>query len=167
MLDGTKVRANASSSRFRRKARVEAYLGQAGSPLRCQPSRRLFYPVVTPFIAKNSTSWFSDNSSSPKTTRHGTVPNLLDGTGLYSARRATSGSTFVARRAGMEHASRAMLTKVTAAAAKVAGSVGVTPKSPAAITRVRAIAAGIPMATPITANTRPCRSISANTSVRV
>ena len=73
--------------------------------------------------------------SSPKIARHGsqttahrqkrhvigTVPNLLDGTGPYSARRATSGSTFVARRAGMEHASRAMLTKVTAAAAKVAG----------------------------------------------
>jgi len=29
MLDGTKVRANASSSRFRRKPRVEAYLAQA------------------------------------------------------------------------------------------------------------------------------------------
>ncbi len=94
-------------------------------------------------------------------------PNIWCYAVFYSARRATSGSTFVARRAGMEHASSAMLTNMTAAATKVAGSVAVTPKSRLAITRVRATAAGIPMATPSSAKTRPCRTTSVNTSFRV
>ena len=47
----------------------------------------------------------------------------------YSDLSATIGSTFVARRAGMEHANSAMLTNMAAAAARVAGSVGVMPKS--------------------------------------
>lgn len=47
----------------------------------------------------------------------------------YSDLSATSWPTLVTRRAGMEHASSAMLMNMKVAAAKVVGSVGVTPKS--------------------------------------
>ena len=46
---------------------------------------------------------------------------------VHSARRATSGSTAAARRAGSQQASSATLIKVTVAAAKTPGSRELTP----------------------------------------
>ena len=46
---------------------------------------------------------------------------------LYSARSATSGSTRVARRAGIQHATTVTETSTTAIAMKVIGSVALTP----------------------------------------
>ena len=57
---------------------------------------------------------------------------------LHSYRSATSGSTLVARRAGMKQASKATTIKITETATKVARSVGTTSNNKLDITRVTA-----------------------------
>jgi len=56
---------------------------------------------------------------------------------VYSHRSAIIGSTFVARRAGIQHASNATITSSSGAAANVNGSVAFTPKSKLFINRVK------------------------------
>src|SRR5262245_33813774 len=84
----------------------------------------------------------------------------------HSLRSATIGSTFVARRAGIQHASKATVTSNSAIRPNVAGSVGVTPKSKVDINRVSAMAATRPAATPISVKSIPCPIINRSTSRR-
>src|SRR5215470_6786085 len=58
--------------------------------------------------------------------------------GDYSLRSATIGSTFAARRAGIQQASKATAVSNSAIAANVTGSVALTPKSRVLIVRVNA-----------------------------
>src|SRR5262245_64897626 len=62
----------------------------------------------------------------------------------YSCLRATIGSTFVARRAGIQQASRATNASNNAIATNVNGSVAPTPNNRLAINRVTIIAAPSP-----------------------
>ena len=73
----------------------------------------------------------------------------------HSARSATSGSTFVARRAGTQLAIPATQSNAAATAANVSGSVGVTPYSTPCITLVSTSAAPIPTTTPSSGEPQP------------
>ena len=64
--------------------------------------------------------------------------NQLTASSNYSHRRAIIGSTFVARRAGIQQASNATAMSSSAIAENVAGSVALTPKSRFFIVRVNA-----------------------------
>src|ERR1019366_3954466 len=72
---------------------------------------------------------------------------------FYSFRNATSGSTRIARSAGIAHASMAVANRTPATAAYVAGSVGFTSKSCEARYRPVPSAAATPMASPAAINT--------------
>ena len=67
----------------------------------------------------------------------------------HSSRRATIGSTLLARRAGKYAASSATIEMPRMAVINVGGSDGVRPKSCAPTRRVAAIVAGSPRSTPI------------------
>ena len=67
---------------------------------------------------------------------------------VYSCRNATIGLTLLARRAGIQHASKATSISDKAITAKVSGSVELTPKSKLFITRVAASAITSPITTP-------------------
>src|SRR5262249_7741289 len=72
-----------------------------------------------------------------------------DYSAAHSHRSATSGSTFVARRAGIQQATSATRTSDTAVAPNVEGSVALTPNSSVDIKRVNAKAATNPVIMPI------------------
>src|ERR1043165_6401093 len=72
----------------------------------------------------------------------------------YSYLNATSGSTFVARLAGTQHATNAVSVNTTTTPAKIVVSVGVTPNNNPRINRVKANAAARPITSPISANNR-------------
>jgi ADP-ribosylglycohydrolase len=74
--------------------------------------------------------------------------NRYDKTHLHSERKAISGSTFVARRAGIQHASKATNSNNNGAAMNVVGSVAVTPNNNPVNTRVKPKAANQPMPMP-------------------
>src|SRR5690242_1275954 len=74
---------------------------------------------------------------------------------FYSYLSAISGSTFVARLAGTQHASNAVSVNTTTTPAKIVASVGVTPNNNPRINRVNANAAASPSASPINANNIP------------
>src|SRR5262245_18951998 len=83
---------------------------------------------------------------------------------LQSQRRATSGSTFVARRAGIQHASNATTISDNAITMNVSGSVALTPYSKLFIKRVAPYAASKPTTTPASASRSPCAMTSRSTS---
>src|SRR6266508_5441932 len=89
---------------------------------------------------------------------------LLDASAAHSQRNATSGSTFVARRAGTKQASKATAMSSSAIAANVAGSVALTLKSRFFIVRVNANDETRPSAKPINVSFMPCLTTSFNTS---
>src|SRR5262245_44215871 len=66
----------------------------------------------------------------------------------HSARKAMIGSTFVARRAGIQQANSATLKSSSAITTNVKGSVGRTPNNKLSIQRVSANAASKPIAAP-------------------
>src|SRR5438128_1640144 len=74
---------------------------------------------------------------------------------IHSARSDTAGSTRVARRAGIQLASRADMTSTAAVDASVSGSVVLTRYTSDASTRVPARAPARPTATPASARRRP------------
>src|SRR5918996_5597734 len=90
----------------------------------------------------------------------GTVNNLICAKdqiqggkiGRYSYRSATNGSTFVARRAGIQHASSATEASVNDTATNVSASVALPLKSKLLITRVKANEAPSPITTPTKAS---------------
>src|SRR5215510_6351262 len=71
---------------------------------------------------------------------------------LQSHRSAWSGSTFVARRAGIQHASNATTSSNNAITMNVSGSVALTPYSKLLIKRVAPYAASNPTTTPASAS---------------
>ena len=75
----------------------------------------------------------------------------------YSYLRATSGSTFVARRAGSAHASTAAPSDTKTTIKYVAGSEAVTPNNMLDIHRVSANAPAKPIVVPITVSNIPLR----------
>src|SRR5262249_50595598 len=84
---------------------------------------------------------------------------------LHSPHRtATSGSTFVARRAGIQQASNATNVSSSAITTNVSGSVALTPYSKLFIRRVAASAASKPIITPANASFSPCPTTSFKTS---
>src|ERR1017187_7142782 len=70
----------------------------------------------------------------------------------HSFRNATSGSTRIARSAGIAHASMAVASRTPATAAYVAGSVGLTSKSCEARYRPAPNAVATPMVSPAAIN---------------
>ena len=85
----------------------------------------------------------------------------------YSLLSACSGSTLVARRAGMIAAARATSSMNALTAINVAGSSGVTPNSSADVRRVSAAAPSNPITSPVAASPSPCRSTIARTPFSV
>ena len=73
----------------------------------------------------------------------------------YSWRNATSGSTFVARRAGMKQETNATASSSKVIATRVGGSVACTPKSKSDIRRVSAKEVPKPIIAPATAKAIP------------
>jgi hypothetical protein len=73
----------------------------------------------------------------------------------YSYLSATSGSTFVARRAGIKLANNATTIKTTEEMPKVIRSVGATANKRLLIKRVTTIAPTTPIVTPISVNFIP------------
>jgi hypothetical protein len=73
----------------------------------------------------------------------------------HSYLSAISGSTFVARRAGMKQANNARTIKTTEEIPKVIRSLGATPNKRLLIERVTTIAPTTPIATPISVNFIP------------
>src|SRR5262245_19144122 len=82
----------------------------------------------------------------------------------YSHLSATIGSTFVARRAGIQQASSATTVSSSAITMNVNGSVALTPNSNVFINRVSAYDAVSPIATPTRDNIIPCLTTSFITS---
>src|SRR5262249_26783608 len=83
--------------------------------------------------------------------------NHFGGTGRsHSCRKAVSGSTFVARRAGAKQASRATPTSSRGMETNVAGSVALTSKSSAFISLVSAKAPARPSPIPALTSFIPC-----------
>src|SRR6185503_5069394 len=80
--------------------------------------------------------------------------------GFYSYLSATIGSTFAARRAGIQHASKATTASSKGTAANVNGSTALTPNSNEVIKRVSANDAAKPIATPSNVNFIPFCSTS-------
>src|SRR5437660_1389432 len=78
---------------------------------------------------------------------------LVEQERYHSDRSTVIGSTFVARRAGIQHASRATNASSNVITIKVSGSVALTPNSRVFIKRVAMSAPPRPIPTP--ANTRP------------
>src|SRR5690349_21838799 len=74
----------------------------------------------------------------------------------YSHLSATIGSTFAARRAGIQQAASATAASNNAIDAKVAGSVARVSNSIVAISRVSAHAADTPITTPADTSAIPC-----------
>src|SRR5262245_6530484 len=77
-------------------------------------------------------------------------------TSVHSHRRAIIGSTFVARRAGIQQANSAAPDSASEIRMNVSGSVGATPYSSGVIMRVSANAPAIPSANPASVNFNPC-----------
>src|SRR5437660_11248969 len=73
----------------------------------------------------------------------------------YSCRSATIGSTRVARRAGMWHATRATTAKSSPTEVNVIASVSLTPKSCALSKRVNARASAVPTTRPASVSLNP------------
>src|SRR5262249_54131407 len=84
---------------------------------------------------------------------HKPVRNLKSA--VYSHLNATIGSTFAARRAGIQQATSATTLSKSAITTNVSGSVALTPNSKPDIRRVSAKAAPEPSATPIEASVIP------------
>src|ERR1700730_1258824 len=84
----------------------------------------------------------------------------------HSYLSATNGSTFVARRAGMKHASNATTINTKVTATNVGLSVGSVPKSKFVISRVSKNDAPRPRPTPANTRTRPCVINTLSTSRR-
>ena len=84
----------------------------------------------------------------------------------YSARRATIGSTLVARRAGIKLDSTATPMSTSEIMINVVGSVALTPKSKLDIKRVKMKAAARPKTTPIKTSFNPCPTTIFSTSLR-
>src|SRR5262245_8002084 len=82
----------------------------------------------------------------------------------HSTRSATSGSTFVARRAGIQQATIATASINSAAESNETGSVGVSLKSSVEARRATAKISGNPMATPAMTSNNASRRINQNTS---
>src|SRR5262245_5979944 len=82
----------------------------------------------------------------------------------HSRRSATIGSTFAARRAGIQHASIATKVSSGGITINVIGSVALTPYSSPPIRRVTAKAAASPAATPTSVRIIPCFSAIRSTS---
>jgi hypothetical protein len=83
---------------------------------------------------------------------------------VYSVRNATIGSTFVARRAGIQQATNATPASSNVTPPKVSGSVAVTPNKKNASARVIANAPASPTITPISVSFKPCETTSRSTS---
>src|SRR5262245_4417065 len=90
--------------------------------------------------------------------------SLLDAGGDHSLRSATSGSTRVARSAGIQHASSATSVSDNVITTNVNGSVALTPKSSVFIKRVSASAPPNPSSAPPPASFIPCPMTSFSTS---
>jgi hypothetical protein len=75
----------------------------------------------------------------------------------YSSRKATNGSTLVARNAGMTVAAKATAARNTGTTKNVVTSLVLTPNNRLAITRVRTAAAVSPARMPIRVNCIPWR----------
>src|SRR5262249_42248274 len=82
----------------------------------------------------------------------------------YSHRRAIIGSTFAARRAGIQQATSATESNSAPIKANVSGALALTPKSSVVIRRVKPKAATSPAPTPLSASLIPCPTTSLNTS---
>src|SRR2546430_3707300 len=82
----------------------------------------------------------------------------------HSYLSATSGSTLVARRAGMQHAISATRTRPMETVASVSASVAVTPKRKLTINRVSPTAPASPSVTPNSTGTIPFLTSSLSTS---
>src|SRR5262249_41927690 len=74
---------------------------------------------------------------------------------FYSARKATAGSTLVARRAGNQLAARPAANRIAPTPAKLVASPGCTPKRSVVIDRVAASAPATPSARPVATSTNP------------
>src|SRR5262249_4517440 len=81
----------------------------------------------------------------------------------YSWRSTTRGSTLAARRAGIQHASKATLNSNNGIRAKLNGSGGGISKSRLLNNRVNPQAPASPNSTPDKASPSPCRKISVST----
>src|SRR5262245_48314137 len=92
------------------------------------------------------------------------LENLVHRPRPHSTRSDTSGSTFVARHAGMKQASSAITDSNSDTATNVSGSVALTPNSSVFINRVSAKAEVSPIATPAAASFPPCETTNFNTS---
>src|SRR5215468_9931998 len=92
---------------------------------------------------------------------HEPVRNLKSA--VYSHLNATIGSTFAARRAGIQQATSATTVSKSAITTNVSGSVALTPNSKPDIRRVSATAAAEPIVTPIKARLIPCLMTSLST----
>src|SRR5215471_7350835 len=82
----------------------------------------------------------------------------------YSQWRTTIGSTFIARLAGIQHASSMENVSNKAITMNVSGSVALKPKSRSFINLVKTNAPTRPITTPISANDIPCSMINLSTS---
>src|SRR5262249_35204457 len=83
----------------------------------------------------------------------------------HSYRMAASGSTFVARRAGIQQASKPTPANSGGAAMNVSGSVSLTPNNKLAINRVSANEIVNPTPTPVSVRAIPCPITSFSTSL--
>src|SRR5262245_18322037 len=86
---------------------------------------------------------------------HSPLPSLLSDYCRYSWRNATSGSTLVARRAGMRHETSATANSSKVIATSVVGSVASTAKGKSDIRRGSAKEAAKPIIAPVTAKAIP------------
>src|SRR5579859_7739947 len=86
-----------------------------------------FYDIVSGRATTGSVSRFFHSASEREQTQGSRM--LYSGSPAYSYRRATIGSTRMARRAGMYPASAATAARESATPASVAGSLGDTLKS--------------------------------------
>src|SRR5262249_16137290 len=128
---------------------VSRYRGESASPLHLR-DRNLTCTRLK--LSKTSRS----SSSIPDYRSH------FGGTGhSHSNRSAVIGSTFVARRAGIQHASRATNVSSNAIVVNVSGSVALTPNSRVFIIRVSANATPNPIPIPRRTKDMPCRTTSA------
>jgi hypothetical protein len=91
---------------------------------------------------------------------------LVRGIPSFHKRKETSGSTLIARRAGIQHASSDTAIDNSAAPVKVNGSAGLTSKSKPARKRINTSATNDPSTTPTKASFRPCPIINRNSIVR-